>query len=149
MAFVFPLQALLRVREIHETTERQSLQAIAAQAAATRAEIEALDRLAEQAWRELSRDSLAGVSGAELQFHLGRESSRQGQRQFLANRLQELETRRQAQQLCYRHARQQREILSTLRDQQLAAYELEQSRRQQREIDELFLMRRPVLPRQF
>lgn len=144
MAFVFPFQALLRVREIHETTERQSLQAIATLAAATRAEIEDLDCLAEEFRRELCRDSLAGLSAAELQFHLRRESLREQRRQFLGRRLQELEAQRQAQQVRYLHARQQREILSTLREQQRAGYEREQSRRVQREVDDLFLMRRPA-----
>ena len=55
-----------------------------------------------------------------------------------------MERAQQAQQARYLHARLQRETLSHLRDQQLAAYDLEQSRKAQRQIDELFLMRRPA-----
>jgi flagellar export protein FliJ len=141
MAFVFSLKALMRLREIHEKAELQSLQAITGQVNAARAEIESLDASTREFRREMCRDSLDGLSGAELHFHANRESARQAHRKTLDEKLQQLEKTRQAQQTRYVESRQQREILSTLREQQLAAYDLEQSRRAQQEMDELFLMR--------
>jgi len=142
MGFVFSLQTLLRVREIFEQAELQGLQTIAAQVDATRAEMETLDRLAEEDRREVWQDSLSGLSGAELRFHLQREAARREQYESLGQKLLQLETARQAQQARYLQARQQREILSTLRERQEAEYKIEQSRREQRAVDELFLMRR-------
>ncbi len=144
MAFRFTLQGLLRVRELQEKAELQGLQALAAKVAAARAEIAALDAHTEQARRTLWGDAAAGVSGAELHFGAAREAACREQRQALRARLQEMERAQQAQQARYLHARQQRETLSHLRDQQLAAYDLEQSRKAQRQIDELFLMRLPA-----
>lgn len=142
MAFVFSLNALLRLREIHEKAEFQTLQGITAQVYAVRAEIEALDNSTAELNRNIYRESVEGLSGAELHFHATRTVAREAHRKMLSAKLLELEKARQAQLARYVESRQQREILSTLRQQQLEAYELEQARRAQREIDELFLMRR-------
>jgi flagellar export protein FliJ len=141
MAFVFPLQGLLRVREAQEQAELQGLQALAAQVASARAEIAALETLGEQARRTLWEDACAGISGAELHFSAARESARAARRQSLHARLQEIERAQQAQLKRYLHARRQRETLSHLRDQQRAAYDLDQARRMQAQVDELFLQR--------
>jgi flagellar export protein FliJ len=142
MAFVFTLRALLRVREIHEAAELQQLQMLAAQTNAVRAEIEAFDAATAELRRNMCLESAAGLTGAELHFQLHAEFARDRRRKQLAIKLQELEKSFAAQQIRFLDARQQREVLSTLRDQQLAAFELEESRRAQQRLDELFLMRR-------
>ena len=142
MAFVFTLKALLLVREIYEAAELQTLQVITAQTNAARTEIEAFDASTAELRRGVFHDSEFGLTGAELHFHVQAESARESHRKELSKKLQRLETSREAQQIRFLDARQQREVLSTLRDQQLAAYELEQSRRAQQRLDELFLMRR-------
>jgi flagellar export protein FliJ len=141
MSFVFSLKGLLRVREIQEEAELRSLKALVAQVAARRAEIESLDSSLETNRRDVCVASLAGMSGAEWQFQGIRESLHWERRKALLAKLQEMERVQQEQRTRYLHARQQREIVSNLRDRQLAAYNLEESRRTQREIDDLFLIR--------
>jgi flagellar export protein FliJ len=142
MAFVFALRALLRVREIHEAAELQVLQTLVAQTNAVRAEIEAFDVCTAELRRNICRDSGVGLTGAELHFQVQAESARERRRRELGMKLEELEKSLAAQQIRFVDARQQREVLSTLRDQQLAAFGLEQSRRAQQRLDESFLMRR-------
>jgi flagellar export protein FliJ len=74
-------------------------------------------------------------------MHLRRQMVVRDRREFLAQKLKDLEKAREAQQAIYMKARQEREAFSTLREQHLAAYEEEQSRREQRQIDDLFLVR--------
>jgi flagellar export protein FliJ len=141
MAFRFSLQSVLRIRETLERVELQKLQALIAQANAARAEIEALARDRENSWRALQQAAVGGVSGVELQVETQREQARAVRRQELARKLTAAEQAERQQLARYRQARQQREILSTLRENQLAAYNLEESRRQQQVLDELFLLR--------
>jgi flagellar export protein FliJ len=141
MAFVFPLQGVLRVRELQERSELQRLQALAAQLAGVRAEIVSLEAEAEQVRRSVWQDASAGISGAELHFSAARESASLERRRLLQTKLQELERAQQTQMQRYLQARQRKETIAHLREEQLAAYELEQSRRAQRQLDELFLVR--------
>jgi flagellar export protein FliJ len=141
MAFVFSLKTLLRLRELSEASELQTLRSLASEVAAVRAEIEALETAGEEQQRGVCRDSLQGVSGADLHMHLRRQTVFRQRREVLVQKLKELEKVREAQQAIYMRARQEREALSTLREQHLAAYEEEQSRREQRQIDDLFLVR--------
>lgn len=141
MAFVFSLRTLLRLRELRETAELQTLRSLASEVAALQAEIEALETAGAEHQRGLWRDSLQGVSGADLHMHLRRQTVVRERRELLAQKLKDLEKAREAQQAIYMRARQEREALSTLREQHLAIYEEEHSRREQRQIDDLFLVR--------
>jgi flagellar export protein FliJ len=141
MPFVFHLQSLLRVREVRERAEQQKLLALAAQVAATRAELASLEAGLEVAARELPERVAKGVSAAELHFAMARASVAVERRRNLREALAERERAHRAQQDRYRQARQQREILSSLRDQQLALYQLAESRQEQRGVDERFLLR--------
>jgi flagellar export protein FliJ len=141
MAFAFPLQGVLRVRELQERSELQRLQTLAAQVAAVRAEIISLEAEAEQIRRGVWQEASAGISGAELHFSTSRESASLERRRLLQTKLQELERAQQAQMQRYLQVRRKKETIAHLREEQLAAYELEQSRRTQRQLDELFLVR--------
>jgi flagellar export protein FliJ len=141
MAFVFPFQTLLRLREINEETELQNLRALATQLSAARAELAALETLAAEQRRELCRVALQGLSAAELHFGARREFAQRQRRSALLGKLAELEKFWQAQQAVYLEARREREILSTLRAAQRAAYVRELERREQRALDALFLLR--------
>ena len=144
MSFEFTLRGPLRLRETQERAALQALQSIAAQVARAQAEISSLDASAEAARREVWDGSAAGMPAAELHFHAVQEAVLRERRRALSDRLHKLEGERQKQHAHYLQIRQQREVLSDLRDRQRAVYDLEQSRRAQREIDELFLMRRGV-----
>jgi flagellar export protein FliJ len=141
MPFAFSLQTLLRLRELNEQAELQTLQSLAAQVAGVSAEIESLIEVTEEQKRAMCRDSLQGLSGADLQFQVQREAASKLRYSQLAEKLKGLESAREAQQETYRLARREREILSTLREQHLEAYKQEQLRRAQREVDDTFLIR--------
>src|ERR1700748_465337 len=117
MPFTFSLQTLLRLRELNEQAELQTLQSLAAQAGAVRAEIETLTETTEEQKRAMCRDSLEGLSGADLQVQVQREAGSTQRYDPLAAKLKALESARETQQQIYRQARQEREILSTLREQ--------------------------------
>ena len=142
MSFHFTLNGVLRLRVSLERAELQRLQALAAAVARTREEIESLEQEMKADQRRLWEGAAAtGVTGAELHFQMAREGILIALRSELWIRLSDLEQQRTAQQGRYLQARMQREILSNLRKRQLAEYELDQSRREQQRIDELFLIR--------
>jgi flagellar export protein FliJ len=142
MAFHFSLKALLRLRESVEKAELLRLQTIAAQAVQLRLEIESIDSEIKTRRQELLDQTASGISGAELHLAALSEAARQQRRTQMLNKLNEVEQLRKKQQLRYTHAHQQREILSNLRERQLSVYVREQARREQQQIDELFLIRR-------
>lgn len=144
MPFVFTLRGPLRLREMQERAALRALQSITAHAARVRADIASADASLEASRREVWSASASGIPAALLHIHAVQESALQERRRALSDRLRELDSARQKQQARFLLARQQREVLSHLREGQLAVYELEQSRRAQREIDELFLLRRFV-----
>jgi flagellar export protein FliJ len=142
MKFRFPLQALMRLRESIEEAELQRLQAAAARVLQARGEIEQIDAAIAAARRDEALALETGGYAAELQFSSLRDQIYAQQRNLLQSKLAELERVRAEHQERYRQARQQREILSNLRSRQFAAFQIESSRREQRETDDLFLMRR-------
>jgi flagellar export protein FliJ len=127
---------------MQERAALQALQSLSAQVERARAEIAATDAAVESARRELWAEASAGLPASELHYHAAQEAALRERRRTWAERLRGLEATRQQQQARYRQARQQRDVLCSLRDQQWAVYDLEQSRRAQRELDELFLLRR-------
>ena len=142
MAFRFALAALLRYRESIEEREdlllrnaQQEVTAIRSQIAQIREQRQLLIQSAENA---LS----AGVIASELHsFMLQRQHMEQAIEQ-LGVKLKDAEKRRDQQREAYQVARQEREVLSIMRDRQLRAYEIEEARRQQSQLDDLFLSRR-------
>jgi flagellar export protein FliJ len=141
MAFHFTLKGLLRLRLSLERAELQKLQAIAGAVAATRAEIESVEKEMEARRRAFAVVLAEGLTGAEWHFEMAREASLLALHAELLKKLADLEEKRKQQQARYIQAHRQREILSNLRERQLSAYELEEARRAQQRIDELFLIR--------
>ena len=141
MAFHFTLKGLLRLRLSLERAELQKLQALAAAVAAARAEIESLEKEMEARRLAFAAVLAGGLTAAEWHFEIAREASLLALRAELLKKLADLEEKRKQQQARYMQALRQREILSNLRERQLDAYELEESRREQQRVDELFLIR--------
>ena len=142
MSFHFTLNGLLRLRESLERAELQRLQSIAAAVILARTEVELLEEKMDAAQRRICNTVMtAGMTGAELHFEGMREDARNVLRSELLKDLSELERRRKDQQERYMQARMQRQIISNLYERQHAEYDLNQSRREQQRIDELFLIR--------
>jgi flagellar export protein FliJ len=142
MPFHFTLAPLLRLRESLEKAELQRLRMMAMQVDQARVEIESLDCEIETARRQLLEETATGISGAELNMAALLEASRREYRLRLVAKLDVLEQARRKQQSRYTEVRQQREIVSNLRKRQLSAYQREQARHDQQQVDEFFLIRR-------
>lgn len=143
MAFRFTLDGLLRLRQSLEKAELQRLQRVAALIASTRVEIESVESVLTAArLRTFERVAGAGLTGADLHFEFAKESALNAVRSELLKKLSSLEQKRKEHQVRYVEARRQREVLSNLHKRQLADYQLDQSRRAQRQTDELFILRK-------
>jgi flagellar export protein FliJ len=142
MAFHFTLKGLLRLRQSLELAELQKLQVIAGTIARARAEIESVEKGIDERRRTFGDLLAVGLTGAEWQFELAREASVRALLSDLVKNLADLEAKRKVQQASYVRVHRQCEILLSLQDRQLAAYKLEEARRTQQRIDELFIIRR-------
>jgi flagellar export protein FliJ len=91
--------------------------------------------------RRFQKLMVQGTSGSELQFENARSESVTAARRSLKAHISELEQQRLKQVEVYMKARQSREILENLRDTKFEVYRQMLSRREQQELDALFLMR--------
>ena len=145
MPFRFPLQALLHLRQSLEHQQELRLRAANQQVARVRYALEQLDGRVRQT-QTLFSQYLAGVTtGAELSFLRTTEGLLHAQRQEVEHELSRCQHVRDQQERVFRQARRERETFESLRDEQLRDYEREQARRQQRQLDDLFLMRKIYL----
>jgi flagellar export protein FliJ len=141
MAFHFSLEAVLRLRRGLERAERLKLEAIVFEQAKMRARLEKVTQSHFELRRQFQRNLGNGLIGSELQFEATREASATAFRASLSARLKELDQQRWAQAQIFKKARQHREVLEDLRLRKLDLYRIEQGRREQKELDDLFLMR--------
>ena len=146
MAFHFPLEAVLRYRRSIERQHELRLQQANQKLALTEQRLlELLHALGNMAHAQIEQLQ-SGTTAAQMQFSLlGRAA--------LLCRQSELEVQKKHEQtICreciqaLRHERQLREAVENLRHQRLAAYEQECSRSEQRQLDDLFLLRREIAP---
>jgi flagellar export protein FliJ len=145
MPFRFPLQALLHFRQSLEHQQELRLRAANQQVAQVRHALEQLDGRIRQT-QTLSSQSLAsGTTGAELSFLQASEALMHTRRQELERELLRCQHLRDQQERIFLQARRERETFESLRSQQFRAYQLDQARREQRRLDDLFLMRKMYL----
>jgi len=148
MPFRFPLQSLLRFRQSMERHEQTQLEIANQKVADMRGKIESLEE-SRDLRNEHQRHGLnVGLTGAELQFDLLCNSAVANYRKDMEKELAQLEKLRDQQYDVFRQARLHREILESVRDGQLREYRAEKIRREQRSLDDLFLMRREFLCRE-
>jgi flagellar export protein FliJ len=147
MPFHFSLQAILHLRQSLERQHELRLRAANQLVARVQRLIAQLDER-QNALRGNQAQALhAGTTVAELRFTLSCESMLLQQRRDLERELTRLQKLRDEQQKVFQYARLQRETLASLRARQLHEYEREAARRQQRQLDDLFLLRRAYLQR--
>ena len=145
MPFRFPLEALLHLRQSLEHQQELRLRAANQQVARVRHALEQLDSRIGQT-RTLASQYLArGTTGAELSFRQITEGLLHAQRQEVERELLRCQHVRDQQERVFRQARRERETFESLRDEQLSDYRREQARREQRRLDDLFLMRKTYL----
>ena len=141
MAFRFSLAAVLRLREIHEQREERALTETLAQVAHARELLLTLEEQMERAAGQREAGLQRQMSAAELQDAYGLAALLKEQRQVNQKRLVELEHARDEQIKIYQAAHRDREVLSKMQQQQRESFLLEQSRRQQKVLDDSFIAR--------
>lgn len=142
MPFRFSLSPVLRLRENLERREYLALQALYAQAAEVRSDIKAREQSLAQARSQRSTRLREGMFAAHLQLELAGEARIEHRREALTAKLVELQSQVKEQIGKYQLARQKRETLEELRQQQLQKHVREEATREQQAADELFLLRR-------
>ena len=140
MAFRYPLQSVLRLRQSIERQEEQRLFAAAAIVARLRAEIEEFERARLERRQAVFEEMMSGCSGATIQFAAIGDAAAAGTHRKLRVQLVEAERHRLEQLSVYRRARQKREIFESLREHQQAVHEREVAHREQESADEAFLI---------
>ncbi len=147
MPFHFSLQPVLHLRQSLERQQELRLRAAHQRVARVRHLIEA----AEQRHGELRAEQLnslsSGTTAAELHFGLQCEAELDLHRKELDRQLAILQQACEKQRELLQQARRGREILESLRDQTLRLYEKQARRSEQRNLDDLFLLRREHLRR--
>jgi len=142
MAFRFSLETVLRLRETLEHTESLILERRYSELARAQGMLwEAEQNIIYS--RETKNEELArGMTAIQLQLAIEEESRLQQQRDTLLRKLQEAQNLLREQLAAYRKARQKRDVLEELRKRNFESYRREQEKREQRERDETFLLRR-------
>lgn len=142
MAFRFALAPVLRLRR---SQERQRLLALEAAALAVAREQQKLSRLEQFLAEALRADAAALMAlrrGVELHFASQQREHWERVRRELREEIARREDARREAAAAYRRALREREALDTLLAGQRRAYEMEQERRRQQQIDALFLLQR-------
>jgi len=141
MAFRFPLASVLRVREGIEKREEVALQR-------AQLEVARVQRRIDELTDELAAASKAREKALEETIQANRLQSMQAEinaaleaKQTLFSTLQTLKRQRDAQMKLYKIAHSGRQMVSDLLAQQKDAYEREQLRIQQKQLDDIVASR--------
>jgi flagellar export protein FliJ len=142
MAFEFPLESVLNFRRSVEHQQQLRLRAAQERLEQVRHWIARMDSHQDALRAAQSHQLGAGTTFAELHFSVQCESQLLGQRRELERQLAALQQLHEQLRQAFQKARRERETLEDLRQQQLLIYKKETARREQRRVDDLFLMRR-------
>jgi flagellar export protein FliJ len=147
MPFHFPLQAVLHFRQSIEHQQELRLRAAHQQVARVRHLIEQLNGRRQEMHGVQEGRLQAGMTAAEIQFELLCETELLRHRQQLWQQAVRLEQQCEQQREIFHQARRARQTLEAVRERQIELYQKEAARRQQRNLDNLFLLRRQYLRR--
>jgi len=142
MPFQFPLAAVLLVRENAEKREERALKKIQLEKANASRQLEELNAEivnAQQA-REEAMQQL--IPAFQLHDYLRRSQAVEEMKRTLLHRLHFLGLESERQMKVYQAAHRDREALTHMLEEQREAYEQEQARNQQKQLDDLFMARR-------
>ncbi len=147
MLFHSSLDVVLRARRGLERQQELLLQEANGRVATVQHE---LDQIRTQIEADAQRKLLqlkSGITAAELHFDLLCCSALRVRCHAVETELSKAQALREVRAQSFRMARQQREVLETLRQQQLQIYRQQAARQDQRRLDDLFLLRRAYLSR--
>jgi flagellar export protein FliJ len=142
MAFRFSLESVLRVRESIERREERALKKIQMEMARVSNQIEELNARIGRAQGERNEALQQPMPASHLQAMLSQTDSAVAARDALQATLRGLEEQRKQQMKVYQAAHRDHETLIEMRSQQRTAYLQEQTRMEQKYLDDLFVARR-------
>jgi flagellar export protein FliJ len=142
MPFHFALAPLLRLRQSVERQRSLQLQQAGLEVARVQETLAQLELFLSDSAQSDSAGLAAGRTAAELQFASMFRENLHRFRQELQSDIRKLELLRQQAASEYHRAYREREVLETLRVRQRHAYQQEQLRRQQQELDAAYLLQR-------
>src|SRR5579871_4383774 len=142
MAFEFSLDPILRLQSSRERMERLRLIAINAAITRVRAAMAEIDAESCRSRERLQLALAQGVMNIEVQLETISANARAEQKRVLERKLVELSRRQARQRAIYQQVKQKCEVLANLRSRRLAEYRIEESRQEQRALDEIYLLRR-------
>ena len=147
MAFHFSLEALLRFRRSLERQQELLLQEANYQVSLIRRQIADIDLLLASRAAQTRQELRQGVAAAELHFGEDCESMLRHHRKHLERQALQKEELRRERMEALKAARRGREVVETLRQQQFQVHRQDETRQEQRRLDDQFLLRRNFLPR--
>lgn len=142
MAFRFPLAAVLLVRENAEQREERALKKLQLEMSHASRQLEELN--AEIASVQAAREQAMQQPVPAIQLHGYQQRAQDAaeKKQTLVNRIQTLRQALAQQMKVYQAAHRDRESLTDMLQKKREAYEQEQSREQQKQLDDLYMARR-------
>jgi len=138
MAFHFPLQPVLRLRQSLEERERLRLALIISALNQLRLQCETLDQQVATAASSLCERLQSGMAAGEVQLVRAGMASCRRQKEGLLQRIAALQEQRNQQERAFREAQRHRKVMERLRDLKLDAYRKDQARREQQRLDDQF-----------
>lgn len=142
MPFQFPLATVLRVRGILEEQEERLLQKILFEIAQTRDSLERTNEAIAESDVARRADVLKPFIGRNLHDFYGEVNELKQTRKNLEEQLEKLEQLRARQIVAYETARRNREMLTSMHDEQRGEYESDLARLEQKAIDDNYIARR-------
>ncbi len=145
MPFRFALDSVLHFRKSIEHQQELRLRSCNQHVARVRRLLEQTDHHLYQLRVDSGQRLAAGGNSSQLHFDISCEAAMRGHRDELERKLSHLQRLRDQQQRIFQQARRERETIESLRHRQLHEYERDQTRREQRQLDDLHLLRRSYL----
>ncbi|HEY1270843.1 MAG TPA: flagellar FliJ family protein [Terriglobales bacterium] len=142
MPFHFPLQAVLHLRQSIEHQQELRLHAANQQVARVRQLMLRIDARIQEFRQESSQELELGTRAAVIRFTVALESILDAKRQELEMQLLRVMQIRDQQQKAFEKARQEREKFQLSFERALREYRICKDRRDQKLLDELFLLQR-------
>jgi flagellar FliJ protein len=142
MAFRFTLATVLRYRESIETREERALRKIQLEMARVSRQIDEADAAIAQSQNARNQRLQQPTPAGQLQTMLWEAQGAVEKRKTLLQTLQALEQQRNQQLQIYQAAHRNHETLINLANEQRSAYELAETRAQQKYLDDIFMARR-------
>lgn len=141
MAFRFSLESVLRLRISHERQEQAKLELAAQHMHAAKEKCASLKREHDALEENFRKTMAAGMDAAELHYYLSSKSGLYAAEAQAERAAADAEKLWNEQRRKFLRARQDREVIASIRHRQHQEYLVEQARREQQQIDDLFAMR--------